>query len=191
MTAPLPTAARSAKAWILFALVFAAGLALDLWSKSAVFGWLLDEQPQSASREIIPGVLRFTLSTNPGIVFGLRLAPIMVIAASVLAVAVVVYFFATSPRGSTALHVALGMILAGALGNLHDRLFSDVDLPGREAAHRQVRDFIDFGQVHYPWIFNIADVLLVVGVGLLVLSSYIYWQKQVREETRRHKQAAR
>jgi signal peptidase II len=128
-------------------------------------------------------VLRFTLSTNAGIVFGLRLVPTMVIAASLVAIAVVVYFFASSPRGALWLHVALGMILAGALGNLYDRLFSSVTLPGRPPSHREVRDFIDFGQAHYPYIFNIADVLLVVGVLLLLLSSFLYWRMDLRRET--------
>ena len=180
-----PMAARSTRAWIVFILIFAAGLVLDLWSKAAVFRWLLEIEPQTAQRQIIPGVLCFTLSTNRGIVFGLRLAPGMVIAASVLAVAVVVYFFATSPRRQAGLHVALGMILAGALGNLYDRLFSYAELPGRAPARREVRDFIDFGQIHYPYIFNVADVLLVVGVALLLLGSYLSWRKQIRTEVGR------
>jgi signal peptidase II len=58
------------------------------------------------------------------------------------------------------------MILAGALGNLHDRFFRADEL-GRPGV-------VDFIKVHYPWggswpNFNVADALLVVGVALMLL----------------------
>ena len=56
------------------------------------------------------------------------------------------------------------MLLAGALGNIHDRLFNN----------GQVVDFIEVN-LHFwpanPWpTFNIADVLLCVGVAILVIN---------------------
>jgi signal peptidase II len=54
--------------------------------------------------------------------------------------------------------VALGLITAGALGNLYDR-----------ATHGQVRDFILMLEHYWPYIFNIADVLLCIGVPLLMI----------------------
>ena len=81
-------------------------------------------------------------------------------------------------------HVALAMILGGALGNLYDRLFSRVEIPGTTATiTRQVRDFIDLSEVRlklfshdlsYPWIFNLADVLLVAGVALLIVCWWVH-----------------
>ena len=60
------------------------------------------------------------------------------------------------------LHVALGLIAGGAIGNLIDRLL-----------HARVVDFIlvDLGVWPLdPWpVFNVADVVLVVGVGLIGL----------------------
>jgi len=174
MTSTASPAGKSFPHWMAFLGVFAAGLAADLWSKSAVFAWLSRTEPTSASRAVIPGAMRFTLSTNPGIVFGFdKMPPTVVMLASVLAVVVVVYFFATSPRKAHCTHTALAMILAGALGNLYDRLFSRVQLPGRPPSVREVRDFIDLGQLHYPWVFNVADVLLVVGVVILILAALI------------------
>ncbi|NLF30237.1 MAG: signal peptidase II [Planctomycetes bacterium] len=171
-TAPL-TAARSVRAWILFAAAALVGLAADLASKTAAFAWLERTAPATGSRIILPGVLRFTRSTNPGVVFGVDWIPdALVILFTLVAIAVVIYFFAVSPRRAPWMHAALAMILGGALGNLVDR-----------ATIGRVRDFIDFspwrvGPLNYPWVFNIADVLLVVGVGILMILSLMEWRRE-------------
>ena len=73
--------------------------------------------------------------------------------------------------------MALGLILSGALGNFYDRMLAAVHIPGiAEPIVGQVRDFLDFSQisilgVNYPYVFNVADVWLVVGVIMLML----YW----------------
>jgi len=183
-----PAAGRCVAAWVLFLSVFVAGLTGDLITKSIVFDWLTRQVPTTGTRQIIPGVLSFTLSTNPGVVFGMDWIPDpVVVGATVAALGLVVYFFAASGVKARATHVALGMILAGAIGNLYDRLFTTVQLPNRPAPSvRQVRDFIDFSQLHigpvnYPWVFNVADVLLVVGVGILLIVSLIQWRRERRE----------
>jgi len=58
---------------------------------------------------------------------------------------------------------ALGLVVGGALGNLLDRL--------RQGA---VTDFLDFyiGSYHWP-AFNLADVAIVCGVGLLLMESIL------------------
>ena len=176
------SAGKSCRAWLIFVILFVLALAGDLWSKAAVFDWVLETEPQTASREILPGVMRFTLSTNPGIVFGFNKLPAaVVVAMSMVAVLVVLYFFATSDRKARFSHAGLAMILAGALGNLYDRLFSEVQLPGRELSVHHVRDFIDLSQAYYPWIFNIADVFLVVGVAILLLASLAQWRRETKQ----------
>ena len=75
------------------------------------------------------------------------------------------------------LHVALAFVLAGALGNLYDRLWSQVRLPGDGVIKYEVRDFIDCSGLYYPWVFNVADVLLVVGVAMLLLHSFLAERK--------------
>ena len=178
-------AGRSASAWGLFVGFCVCGAIADLLSKSAVFAWLMRAAPTTGSKQVIPGVLRFTLSTNPGVVFGMDWIPdLAVVGATVAALGLVVWFFIVSDARARATHVALGMILAGAAGNLYDRLFSTVHLPGRpRPSVREVRDFIDFSQLHvgplnYPWVFNIADVLLVIGVGILLVVSFGQWRRE-------------
>jgi signal peptidase II len=80
------------------------------------------------------------------------------LAFSVLAMGLITWVFVTSRRNQIYLQIALGLILAGALGNMYDR-----------AVFGAVRDFLMFTVKWYPWIFNIADVLLCVGVPLLVI----------------------
>ena len=181
----------------LFVLVAAATLAADLWSKHAVFRSLLDApgvaeqvrqftaagQPPPADqvlrslrlyRPVFPG-FRLTLSTNPGVVFGLPMPPWAVAVATVFTLGMVGCFFATSPAAARWVHVALALILAGAVGNFYDRMLAAVRLPGLdEPITGQVRDFLDFSQIsvfglNYPYIFNIADMLLVIGVAMLML----------------------
>src|SRR3546814_6796569 len=59
--------------------------------------------------------------------------------------------------------IALGLIIGGALGNALDRL-----------RHGAVTDFLDFYVAAYHWpAFNLADVGIVSGVGLLLLESVL------------------
>lgn len=54
---------------------------------------------------------------------------------------------------------ALCLILAGALGNIYDRVF-----------YGSVVDFLDFHYGNYRWpAFNVADIALTIGIGLLIL----------------------
>ncbi len=189
-------AISSVAAVVIFLSVAVVSLAGDLLSKEYVFKSLLND-PDSLrqldelveyvgpglpaekvlhqrifQRRIIPG-MQFTLSTNPGVVFGLPMPRWAVATATIITMGLVVLFFATSEARVRSVHVALAMILAGALGNLYDRLFSEVVIPGVGTISHQVRDFIDCGELYYPYIFNIADVLLVVGVGVLMLQWWI------------------
>jgi signal peptidase II len=159
---------RSSESWALLLSAFILGVTADLVSKAWAFTTLM-ARPDHVI-DLIPGILRLSLSTNPGIVFGIRAPWPLVMAATAAAMIVVMYLFAGSSRKSWPLHVALGMVLAGAVGNAYDRLFSFVHIPGRaEGSVGQVRDFIDVYAVNYP-IFNVADILLVLGVGIILIS---------------------
>jgi signal peptidase II len=70
---------------------------------------------------------------------------------------------------STRLLLALsaGLIMGGALGNALDR-----------ARIGRVVDFLDFSGTHvFPWIFNVADSAINVGVALLILDSLMTSKK--------------
>ena len=195
---------RSGRAIALFLAATISGLAADLLSKDYVFQSLLANPNLPAfvqklidnrgapsgdqilhspeirpyiQRQVAPGI-KFTLQTNPGVVFGFRLPRPVVAAVTICAIGLVAFLMATSDRRAWSIHLALAFIMAGALGNLHDRLFSVVKLPGvypddiadaYPVIQYQVRDFIDCSQLYYPWVFNIADVFLVAGVAILLL----------------------
>lgn len=197
-----PLAFRSAAAIVLFLVVTIGGVYADLASKDYVFQSLLksptlEQDVQlvrhgrngsqmgardvlvrlNLHRDVMPGV-RFTLSTNPSVAFGgLGWAPprVLVGGATVLTIGLVLFFFATCPARAYGLQLSLAFILSGALGNFYDRLCSEVPLPGMEPIRNQVRDFVDCSDLHYPWVFNIADVLLVVGVAVLMIT---WWKQQ-------------
>jgi lipoprotein signal peptidase len=188
-----------------------AALAGDLLSKHAVFADLLSDPqlpqrieevqtshdqarlpPQQVlaelhlHRQIVPG-LRFTLSTNPGVVFGTPMPWPAVSIATGLTIVLVVAFFAMSPARAHWTHVALAWIAAGALGNLYDRLVAQVTLPGLEPIRHQVRDFIDCSQIGYKWIFNLADAYLVIGVAMLL----VRWLLDMRHRAKARTSAPR
>jgi lipoprotein signal peptidase len=195
-----PRACRSGRAITIFLLIATIGLAADLVSKHLTFSRLIgnaEDLPHNVQstreslnellgrepdgKEVLHGLdlhrdvgagIQLTLSTNPGVVFGILLPRAAVMAATVFISAFVIFLFATSPVGHRLTQIATALILAGALGNAYDRLFSVITLDaGIEPIRNQVRDFLDFSNWGYPWIFNVADVLLVVGVGLMVLQS--------------------
>ncbi len=191
-------AITSPLAIIIFVAVTSSGVAADLISKHFAFKTMLADPELSlriqrqvamapdwparvhlrrlgVHRQICQG-MDFTLSTNRGVVFGLDYAPRwMVNTATVGAIVLVIVYFAISLPAVRSLHVGLAMILAGAIGNLYDRLFSVVTLPGGvlEPIRNEVRDFIDCSQIGWVWVFNVADALLVVGVGLILLHMFL------------------
>lgn len=104
--------------------------------------------------------LRFKLSFNSGAAFGLGqgLAPLFMVVAIVVLVAVVGFGRVAATTPATV--VALGLIVGGAVGNLADRFLRDHD--------GAVVDFIDL-----QWwpIFNVADAAISVGALLFILAA--------------------
>ena len=131
-------------------------------------------------QHVCPG-LDLVLSANKGAVFGMELHRsggvhrLIVSLATLIVTVMMAWWFATSHRGAWCVHVSTALILAGALGNLYDRMASRISLPGMDPILYNVRDFIDCSSVPLPfgfsyvWVFNVADVWLVVGVGLMIL----------------------
>jgi len=156
--------------------LIAVGLALDLWTKRAVFDWLQQEQSNGIS--IIDGFLQFVRAKNAGAAFGIATGQTQLLAAvSVVALVVIFVVFLLSGTEQKLVHIALGLFAAGVCGNLHDRIFYD----------GFVRDFIDI--VYWPgkhWpAFNIADSMLCIAVGLLIISAST--GKSSRKRARQHK----
>ena len=151
------------KAHLIFWSLTLGGLLLDLWSKKAVFDWLGQEQSHSVS--IIDGFLRFIIALNDGAAFSTFAGKAYLLTAiSVVALIVVFGVFIFSGTQYRSIHIALGLFTGGICGNLYDRIFND----------GLVRDFIDvyISNKHWP-TFNIADSLLCIGVGLLIVSTFL------------------
>ena len=147
------TAGRVKAAWLSDRLLLptvALVVAMDQISKLLVRANL--EHGQSWPSE---GVLRLTHGTNTGSAFGLfpnQTAALVV--ASVIAIGFLAYFYRAHALPRPLLRFAIALQLGGALGNLIDRV--------RAGA---VVDFIDLGW--WP-VFNLADSAIVVGIALLL-----------------------
>lgn len=112
--------------------------------------------------DLIPGVLSLRFTTNPGGAFSLfGGAAALFLVASVVAVVVIV--LASRNLASVASAVSLGLLLGGALGNLTDRLTRGSGIDGA------VVDLID---LHVWPVFNVADMAIVTGALLLVVTSF-------------------
>ena len=108
--------------------------------------------------------LQFNLAYNNGMAFsqGRGLGPLIAIVATGVIVWLLISLRTESSRMSA---IGMGLLIGGAAGNLIDRLFrGDAWLRGG------VVDFIDFQW--FP-IFNVADIAVNVGAGLLILNSVL------------------
>ena len=111
----------------------------------------------------IVGKFRLALTHNSGGAFGLGSGFVPMVVLAVIALAVVVFVVGRS-IDRTAIAVALGLVLGGALGNLADRLFRS---PG--FGRGSVVDFVD---LHWWPVFNVADAAITCGCVLLVIMSF-------------------
>ena len=181
------SAYRSGRALALSSCVFvvmlAADLALKYWSfqnvayrpvdMAQVESNDLNAIPPHEGVVVMPYILNLRLVVNRGAVFGMMQGQrIIFVLASIVAIGLIIYFFCDSKEDQWLFHVALAMILAGALGNLYDRiaflgvrdmfhLFPGVNLPfGWRWPGAGSREL-------YPWIFNLADAFLLIGIGII------------------------
>ncbi len=133
-------------------------VAVDLFTKrwaAATFA--------GAPRTIIDPILTFTYTENPGASFSLfKSGGSFLGVAAIVAVGIVVASV-WHPRPLSEV-IAFGLVAAGALGNLVDRIArGDGFLDGK------VIDWIQFP--HFP-VFNVADSSITIGVALLLLLSW-------------------
>ncbi|QDU56347.1 signal peptidase II [Aeoliella mucimassa] len=160
----------------LFVLPAIVGLIADLWSK-----WFFFSQSDLRAGVIwwvLPDYAGVQLSLNEGALFGLGQGYVWLFAifGIVAAAGLPVWLFRYGAACDFWITLALGFVMAGILGNLYDRValhgetwFFD---PARQSETAYaVRDWIllQWGP-NYRWPnFNIADSLLVVGAGIVLL----------------------
>lgn len=177
---------------IAFALaVVLIALGGDLLVKSLAFnnvaGYEVDptEIPYHDAVNLIPNILSLKLVANRGAVFGIGQGQRWIfIVIGVIAIVVIVTTFLKSAAHRHWMHFALAMILSGALGNLYDRvsfglvrdmlwLFPGVKLPF--GLHwPQGSDEL------YPWVFNVADMALLFGLGIILI---VMWKDDEKKNT--------
>jgi signal peptidase II len=141
-------------AFILAAVVFATDQASKYWILSVL---------KLAEGQSIPiaGPLHLTGVWNHGVSFGLLtanhdLARWAFVAFSLIVAVVLAGWVRKTERPLFA--TALGFLIGGAVGNAIDRV--------RFGA---VADFIDVSRLHFPWVFNVADAAINVGIVCLLL----------------------
>ena len=150
---------RTRFAWRAGYLLAALGIYLaDQASKA----WAVKALRFADERVLIPGLVKFLYTENPGIAFGQlqeggRFGRWFFVVLAVAAVIAVFYYFIRTPRSDDRVLGACALLLAGIFGNLTDRIRLGY-----------VIDFIVLhaGQYHWP-TFNIADASITIGALLL------------------------
>ncbi len=147
-------------------------LAADQASKA----WLIALMAEAGGPIPLSGFFNLVMVWNRGVSFGMfgagELGPWPLVALS-LAIAVGLAVWLRRSEGAW-LAAALGAVIGGALGNVVDRV--------RLGA---VADFFDFHLAGYHWpAFNIADMAIVGGVGVMLLDALRRRPEQDKEESR-------
>lgn len=150
--------------WLLFWGIALGGMAFDLSTKAFIFARI--GPPPTTPQTLVPNILELHTSYNSGALWGLGknlphsslfFAGLSIVAA----VAICWWLFVRKAAADWRLTAALGLIMAGALGNCYDRL-----------ALGHVRDFVHFHVDAIGFdcaIFNFADNMLVLGAIALML----------------------
>jgi signal peptidase II len=155
----------------IFGAIFPVIIVLDLITKR----WALEALAGGRRIDLLGGLLPLTLAFNRGAAFGIRIGedsrwffvPITVVALVLLGMLLV-----QAKKNDLLRVVSLSLVVAGAVGNLYDRV-------------RWSRGVVDFiGPINLVFanfpIFNVADIAITCGAGLLAIS---FWLEE-REERR-------
>ena len=153
-TAPAPHVAPAPKSPIMPALFFfVAALVVvgDQFTKRVIAANFFPDE----SRIVVPHLLWFTYVHNYRGAFGLfGVHPLALAVAA--AIVVVIFYMGYRHGGATvSTHVAFGLILGGAIGNILDRL--------------RLHYVVDFIDLRWWPVFNVADSCITIGVVLLLI----------------------
>ena len=140
--------------YILYSLICLVLIAIDYVVKMQVF----DHLKGLPSIPVIEGILHFKYCENTGAAFSLFTgkADILGIVSTVVLVAFVVGLIIEKPKSNLLLS-AMTLLIAGGTGNVIDRFMRGI-----------VVDFIELPFITFP-IFNVADIYVCTGAGLLIL----------------------
>ncbi len=142
---------------------------------------------------VLGDFLRITYVENPGMAFGIEFGEgkiFLTFLSIVIATVVFFYLWRLDSSAPPMLKIALMLILAGAIGNLIDRVFYGVIFGDAPLFYGKVVDFIDvefpdftlFGKTFTRWpVFNIADSCVTIGILLLLLNPSAMPSRHTRE----------
>jgi len=157
--------------WLTLAVVL-----LDRATKA----WFESQTLEGWRRELIHNFFYLVHSRNPGIAFSFfanSASPwtrIILIAGSLVVIGVLAWLLVTSRTGSSSMAAGLALLLAGATGNVTDRLL-----------HGAVTDFIEVWLGSYRWpAFNVADSAITFGAALLLLDVLFGGKRETPEFTK-------
>lgn len=162
---------RTNTSWLLagYALILVI-LVLDQWTKALVLaepalnalGCL--DQTQRCGQIKVPGPMDVSMVWNRGISFGVFQAEGLARWGLFALSGVIAVIFAVwmTRAGRFLTLFALALVVGGAIGNMIDR-----------ARFGAVVDFIDFSDLWFIWVFNIADAAITVGAVLLFLDQFL------------------
>jgi signal peptidase II len=145
---------------LIYPVIILALLGIDQLTKALVARSI----PFQSSKSIIPGFFNLTHIRNRGAIFGFfshsesRILFVFLTLVSLVALGLVIYYFFKTPSSQRFMKLSLSVILAGALGNLIDRIIRGY-----------VIDFLDFHIKNWHWpSFNVADACITAGAFLLI-----------------------
>lgn len=111
--------------------------------------------------EIIPNVLSLTYIQNTGAAWSILEGKMWFFyIVTIIVIAFLLYYLYTEAKTNKVLGIILSVVLAGTIGNFIDRL-----------VFQYVIDMIKVDFINFP-IFNVADMLLTVGVGVLIIFTF-------------------
>lgn len=145
---------------------------VKVWAQGALMGLPGGTMP------VIPDVFHFTYVENRGAAFGMLQGKqiLFFIITLVVVIGVLVYVIRNRTKLSTLAKVAIGLLLGGAIGNAIDRLMLGY-----------VRDMFDFRLINF-WVFNVADMCVVVATILLFILLFQN-ERKAKKETGKEKEA--
>lgn len=138
-------------------LIFVLGMLLDYSTKIWAIRVLKDQNDIT----VVKGFFDFSYLENRGAAFGIFQGRVYLLAAvTVVIMAVLFVMYQKTKKKTRLLTISTAMILTGAIGNLVDRL-----------RYGFVVDFISWHwkDAYYFPTFNVADICITVGTGLLIL----------------------
>lgn len=155
-----------------------------VWVKGfSIGGWIHEGMPLHSSVPVIGDIVRWTYVENPGMAFGITFGDgkIFLSLFSVVAAMALSWYLYAIRKGPMVIQLGVMLLLAGATGNLIDRVFYGVIYNEAALFYGKVVDFIDvdcpdftvFDREITRWyVFNIADACVSCGIALLLIFNY-------------------